>query len=246
MNAPPSALAADKSETEISNFVDQESPKRPAQIVRSALSAKTLPAELQVADTPSLHARPTQPEFPNHPLFTKRPSLFRRGLRAFVRFLLAVCVGIGGTLTWQSYGEDAKQLAVTWAAQHGWSLAWLPFREQAKPTSATAASETVPSAGPSVQTAAPAPSAPETDRQTEPSASPGSERLDALTASLATIRERVEQLAAAQDHMASDIAKLKASEQEIRQKLSTRPPPAPAAKPQPTTTPPSRLPMPLH
>jgi hypothetical protein len=209
----------------------------------STLSAKTLPAELRVADS-----RPRQPELSNHLLFTERPSLFRRGLRALARFLIAVCVGIGGTLTWQSYGEDAKQLAGTWAAQHGWSLSWLPFREQAKSTSPTVASEALPSSGSSAQTAAPAPSAPETDGQAEPSASPVMERLDAMTASLATIQERVEQLAAGQDHMASDIAKLKTSDQEIRQKLSTtlRPPPAPAAKPQPTTTPPSRPPMPLH
>jgi hypothetical protein len=152
-------------------------------------------------------------------------------------------------VAWQSYGDAAKQLAATWAGHHGWSLRWLSWSEPAKPNGPTVATEAVSSSPPSMQTAASAPSAPETDGQTDPSAaSPDLQRLDAVTASLATIRERVEQLAARQDHMASDIAKLKASEQEIRQKLSTtlRPPPTPAAKPQPTTTPPSRPPMPLH
>jgi hypothetical protein len=162
----------------------------------STSGIKTLPAELHIADSQSLHARPTQPEFSNHPLFTKRPSLFRRGLRALVRFLIAVCIGIGGTLAWQSYGEDAKQLAANWAAQHGWSLPWLSWWGPAKPSSPIVATEADQSSALSAQIATPAPRAPETDRQTQPpAASPDLERLDALTASLATIQERVEQLA---------------------------------------------------
>ncbi len=220
----------------------------------STLSARKsiLPAELQVTDSPSLHTRPTQPGFSNHPLFAKRPSLFRRGLRALVRYLIAICVGIGGTLAWQYYGETAKQLAANWAAQPGWSLAWLPFWEPVKQTSPAMAAEpqpAVPSSAPNAQTAAAAQSAPQTVGQTGPTtASPDLERLDALTISLDAIRERVELLAAGQEQMASDIAKLKASDQEVRQKISAalRPPPTPASKPQPTAAPPSRPPMQLH
>ena len=66
-----------------------------------------------------------------------------------------------------------------------------------------------------------------------------------LAATLTTMRERIEQLAAGQEQTASDIAKLQAAEQEIRHKISaiaTRP--AAAAPSKPTTTAPSRAPMP--
>jgi hypothetical protein len=37
----------------------------------------------------------------------------RRASRAFVRYLVAICVGVAGTLAWQSYGEEAKQTIAT-------------------------------------------------------------------------------------------------------------------------------------
>jgi hypothetical protein len=209
-----------------------------------------LPADLLVAGRASLDVKPA--ESPHHPLFAKKPSLVRRASRALVRYLIAICVGIGGTLAWQSYGEAGKQLAANWAAQHGWSLAWLPFWEPAKETSPVMAAGPQPAVPPSAsnaQTAAAAQSAPETVGETRPtSAALDLERLDALTTSLDAIRERVEQLAAGQEQMASDIAKLKTSDQEIRQKISAalRPPPTPANKPQPASAPPSRPPMALH
>ena len=46
MNAPTSATAAEKSETEISNFVEQESPKRPAQIESDAERIRSSVARL--------------------------------------------------------------------------------------------------------------------------------------------------------------------------------------------------------
>jgi len=108
----------------------------------------------------------------------------------------------------------------------------------------------VPSSAPSAaQTGAAAQTSPDTIGQTPPSvSSPDLERLEAMAVSLATVREKVEQLAAGQEQMAADIAKLKAAEQEVRQKISAalRVPPAPASKPLPTTAPPSRPPMPLH
>src|SRR5215472_4114674 len=45
----------------------------------------------------------------------------RRGLRGFVRFLLAICIGVAATLAWQSYGEEAKQIIATKAPELGWS-----------------------------------------------------------------------------------------------------------------------------
>ncbi len=46
MNAPTSATAAEKSETEISNFIEEESPKRPAQIETDAERIKSSVARL--------------------------------------------------------------------------------------------------------------------------------------------------------------------------------------------------------
>src|SRR6476661_5587893 len=42
-------------------------------------------------------------------------------LRAFVRYLVAICIGVAGTLAWQAYGEDAKQIIATRAPELGWS-----------------------------------------------------------------------------------------------------------------------------
>ena len=45
----------------------------------------------------------------------------RRASRAFVRYPVAICVGVAGTLAWQSYGEEAKQTIATRAPELGWS-----------------------------------------------------------------------------------------------------------------------------
>ena len=43
----------------------------------------------------------------------------RRGSRGFARFLLAICIGVAGTLAWQSYGEAIKQIIATRAPELG-------------------------------------------------------------------------------------------------------------------------------
>src|SRR5262249_58078233 len=71
-----------------------------------------------------------------------------------------------------------------------------------------------------------------------------------LAATLTTMRERIEQVAAGQEQTASDVAKLQAAEQEIRHKISAiaprpavaapskPPPPVPARPPAPAPAPP--------
>jgi hypothetical protein len=44
-------------------------------------------------------------------------------LRAFVRYLVAICIGVAGTLAWQAYGEEAKRIVATRAPELGWSPA---------------------------------------------------------------------------------------------------------------------------
>ena len=50
-----------------------------------------------------------------------RPSRARRASRSFVRYLIAICVGVAATLAWQSYGEATKQIIAMRAPQLGWS-----------------------------------------------------------------------------------------------------------------------------
>jgi hypothetical protein len=47
-------------------------------------------------------------------------------MNAFLRYLIAIGIGIGGTLAWQAHGEVAKHMAADWAAQHGglWLGCW--------------------------------------------------------------------------------------------------------------------------
>src|SRR6516165_1765673 len=45
----------------------------------------------------------------------------RRATGSFVRYLAAICIGIAGTLAWQSYGEATKQIIATRAPELGWS-----------------------------------------------------------------------------------------------------------------------------
>ena len=45
----------------------------------------------------------------------------KRGSRRFARFLVAICIGVAGTLAWQSYGEAIKQIIATRAPELGWS-----------------------------------------------------------------------------------------------------------------------------
>src|SRR5215467_14175397 len=54
-------------------------------------------------------------------LKTVRQREKRRRSRGFARFLVAICIGIAGTLTWQSYGEVTKQIIATRAPELDWS-----------------------------------------------------------------------------------------------------------------------------
>jgi len=44
-----------------------------------------------------------------------RPSIGRRMFRALARFSIAVLIGVGATLGWQSYGDEAKEMLVAQA-----------------------------------------------------------------------------------------------------------------------------------
>jgi len=108
----------------------------------------------------------------------------RQGSRGFARFLLAICIGVAGSLAWQSYGEATKQIIATRAPELGWSpeakqmiASWV---QQLGWTKAPAALSLDP------------------------------EQMQQLTRSLTTLQQIVLQLAAGQDRMAREMARLEA------------------------------------
>ena len=51
-----------------------------------------------------------------------RPSIGRRIFRTLTRFFIAVLIGIGATLAWQSHGDAAREMVVARAPSLGWLL----------------------------------------------------------------------------------------------------------------------------
>ena|SRR5690242_15878870 len=144
-----------------------------------------------------------------------RPSFGRRMFRTFLRFAIMVLIGVGATLGWQSYGDEATVMLRTQAPSLGWLLP-------------------DPSTGSSSATSAP----PELVQQQQ------QQQIGPMARDLAAVRRIVEQLAvtqsqfaAQQDQMAQNILALQASEQDIQQKMSppTRPARAAPHKPAPGT-----------
>ena len=58
-----------------------------------------------------------------------RPSVGRRIFRTVARFFIAVLIGVGGTLAWQSYGDAAREVVIVRAP----TLAWLLSISTTKP-----------------------------------------------------------------------------------------------------------------
>jgi hypothetical protein len=129
-----------------------------------------------------------------------RPSVTRRIFRAFARFLFAVLVGVGGTLGWQSYGDQGKMdLIRAWAP----GLAELLPGSTSKPTASPLDAAEV--------------------QQLKPIATD----LAAVRHTLEQLAANQDQLARTQEQMAQSIATLQAAEQELTQKLSSPPPAKP-------------------
>src|SRR5215831_17505417 len=63
----------------------------------------------------------------NNPLPNGQPSLRKRASRTLSRFLIVFCVGVAGTLAWQSYGDAARQMIANSYPLLGW------LAPQAKP-----------------------------------------------------------------------------------------------------------------
>jgi hypothetical protein len=193
----------------------------------------------------------------------ERPSRTRRASRAFIRYLIAIGIGVAGTLAWQSYGDAAKQMIATNAPQLGWSpeaqqmiAGWV---EEFGWTKEPAASEKTASIAANTQQARPpqagtqqAASQAGTPQaavvaQTAPAMAPlapaaaSLEQVQQIAADLAALHQTVDQLTAGQDQMTRDVtrdmAKMQAANEAILQKVSAPPPPKVAAPPLPAAAP---------
>ena len=55
-----------------------------------------------------------------------RPSIGRRMFRALTRFSIAVLIGVGATLGWQAYGDEARQMLAVQAPELARMLPAIP------------------------------------------------------------------------------------------------------------------------
>jgi hypothetical protein len=189
--------------------------QKPAEDVQSLLLRISHHLDQEASERNSLYDR----------LGAIEDKLKRRGSRRFARFLLAICIGVAATLAWQSYGEEAKQIIATKAPELGWSpeakqmiASWVhEFGWTKSPTAVRPSALETPQAAPVVQTA-PEPVASKVPAA--PSLDP--EQMQQLTRSLTTLQQTVLQLAAGQDRMAREMARLEADLVDILLKTPER------------------------
>jgi hypothetical protein len=184
---------------------------------------------------------------------TKLGQLHALGI-VMARFLLAVLIGIGLTLAWQSYGEEAKQIVGPWARDMITNN--VPFLARVLPSSTER-----PSHADDAPKKAQGDDAPKQNRSVPwrdvtdvevpkppaTSSEPG-KQLEALARDLASIRRSTELFAAKQQEMAETIAKLQAGieqklstlQAQIEQKQASPTIPRAVAMPSETTAPPAR------
>jgi hypothetical protein len=137
----------------------------------------------------------------NDHLASSQPSIVSRVFRAFARFSIAVLIGVGATLAWQSYGVQVP------------SLRWLSVATTTvtPDVQRSAQNTAAPQSVPLPQTASPvAASIPELAQ------------LEPMTRDLAALRSSVEQLAVKQDQIIQNMSTLQAAQQDIKQKISSR------------------------
>jgi hypothetical protein len=150
-----------------------------------------------------------------------RPSIGRRAVRAFTRFLLTACIG-GAGVAWQFYGDAAKRIIASWAPHLVLTSSPLlqnpaPPKQPSPPTVQAVDVKAAPT-----QSAAPAQTAPKGVAPNAPALSPDSAKLlQSMARALASVGQEIEQLKASQQQMARDVAMR--SEQKRRTRISTPP-----------------------
>jgi hypothetical protein len=144
------------------------------------------------------------------PKAKKRRSLFGEALHRIAIFLVAMCIGVAGTLAWQSPGSaPTKQRMANWAQQQGWTAvaSFVAPKadktvEQPSPPAQGAAREEPPRAA----SAAPIPPA---------SSSHEVQQLEALARDLAGVRQNIEQLTTDQQQLAPGQRQMAADQKQL-------------------------------
>jgi hypothetical protein len=140
-------------------------------------------------------------------------SIGKRMFRTLTRFVVTILIGVGLTLGWQTYGEQAKELARTWVPSVAWML---PQLDPKPPTDA----DVLPEMAQQIKLIA----------------------LDVaiVRRNVGQLATNQDQLAAKQDQMTQNIASLQEIEQDVKQKSLSLPVPKPtvplAPKPVPHPT----------
>src|SRR6266566_3489431 len=88
------------------------------------------PHELDAQSDQRIGTRPTKPSIrsprpsglKDDHIASDRPSIGRRIFRTLTRFFIAILIGIGATLAWQSHGDTARDMVVARAPSLGWLL----------------------------------------------------------------------------------------------------------------------------
>jgi hypothetical protein len=163
--------------------------------------------DFDIRDLDDGHALHNQ-RFPraSDPLARKRPPIGKRSIggrmfRTVTRFIVTVLIGVGLTIGWQTYGEQAKELTRIWIPSVAWML---PQPDPKPPTDANLM--------------------PEMAQQIKLIA------LDVaiVRRNVSQLANSQDQLAAKQDQMTQNIASLQEVEQDVRQKALSLPVPKPA------------------
>jgi hypothetical protein len=158
----------------------------------------------------------------------------RRRLRALARFATAIVIGIAATLAWQAYGEDTKQVIATRAPELGWSpqskQLIANFVQEFGWTKEPAATETASIPATVPQAPAPVAAALATGAPPAPAVDP--EQVHEIMLTVAAMRQSLDQIAAGQDQMAREIARLQNADADILAKIPAPPrqPAVPAAR----------------
>jgi len=132
---------------------------------------------------------------------SKKPSILQRMVQATARFVVAVLIGVGATLAWQAYGDEARLMLATWDP----SLAWLSPLPATQPNAAAAVSSA------------------DLAQQLKPMTL----EIAAVRHELEQLAAKQEQLATNQGQMAQGLSTLQATEQTLGQKISSMTAPKP-------------------
>src|SRR6201981_3124912 len=85
------------------------------------LTAEEISSHADSRSDPGFGRQPMEPSGrKSRQVAWERPSIGRRMFRFITRFTIAVLIGVGATLGWQSYGEVGGQMLVARGANVAW------------------------------------------------------------------------------------------------------------------------------